>query len=267
MPNQTNRQQAADALHQAFLVNLIADLESRELDFTSDSESDSDESMDSEDDSGSGSSSGWSGTSSSSMSSDSDDAESMTPAESYLFHMANLYSERYLAERTEIPKTQDLMELLLGRYKRDFPHIFWSYLHIDPDCFDALCEAIRDDEVFQNNSNNQQMPVERQLIIALYRFGHYGNAASTMKVALQFGVGFGTVQLVTTRVLKACCSECFRAASVQWANEEVKAEAKAWVEEKSCPAWRDGWLMVDGTLVPLFHHPGYFGNVSKTSWP
>ncbi|KAF8885566.1 hypothetical protein CPB84DRAFT_1788310 [Gymnopilus junonius] len=55
------------------------------------------------------------------MSSDSDDAESMTPAESYLFHMANLYSERYLAERTEIPKTQDLMELLLGRYKRDFP--------------------------------------------------------------------------------------------------------------------------------------------------
>jgi hypothetical protein len=37
--------------------------------------------------------------------------------------------------------------------------------------------------------------------------------------------------------------------------------AKEWVEENSCPAWRDGWLMVDGTLVPLAWRPGFFGNV------
>lgn len=41
----------------------------------------------------------------------------------------------------------------------------------------------------------------------------------------------------------------------------MKSEAKEWVEDKSCPAWRNGWLMVDGTLVPLFRRPGYFGNV------
>jgi len=41
----------------------------------------------------------------------------------------------------------------------------------------------------------------------------------------------------------------------------MKAEAKDWVEKQSCPAWRNGWLMVDGTLVPLFRRPGYFGNV------
>ena len=40
------------------------------------------------------------------------------------------------------------------------------------------------------------MPVKQQLAIALYRFGHYGNAASTMKVALWAGVGFGTVERV-----------------------------------------------------------------------
>jgi len=34
-----------------------------------------------------------------------------------------------------------------------------------------------------------QMPVEEQVAIALYRFGHYGNSASTMKIALHFGVG------------------------------------------------------------------------------
>lgn len=105
------------------------------------------------------------------------------------------------------------------------------------------------------------MPVDKQVVIALYCFGHYGNAASLMKVALQFGVGFGMVHLVTTQVLKACCSECFRSSSVQWASERMKAEAKDWVEKNSCPAWHNSWLMVDSTLVPLFCQPGYFGNV------
>jgi hypothetical protein len=161
----------------------------------------------------------------------------MTPAETYVHHMANLYSERYMAEHTEIPKTQEFMQLMLGEYKDRFPHIFRSYLHIDPDCFDSLINTICDDEIFQNNS---QIPVEEQAVIALYRFGHYRNAASIMKVALQFGVGFGTVHLVTTRVLKACCSECFRSSSVQWANKRMKSEAKDWVSNQSCPAWRNG---------------------------
>lgn len=104
------------------------------------------------------------------------------------------------------------------------------------------------------------MPVEAQLAIALYRFGHYGNAASTMKVALWAGVGFGTVPLVTNQVIKALCSERFRHSALQWSSAEAKETAKAWVEEQSCPAWRNGWLMVDGTLVPLFMRPGFFGN-------
>jgi hypothetical protein len=51
--------------------------------------------------------------------------------------------------------------------------------------------------MFHNNSNNPQMPVDEQLAIALFCFGHYGNGVSTMKVALWAGVGFGTVSLVT----------------------------------------------------------------------
>ena len=99
------------------------------------------------------------------------------------------------------------------------------------------------------------MPVAEQVAIALYHFGHYGNAARAMKVALHFGIGFGTVHLVTTRVLTACCSDSFQNASIHWVNaeeSEEKEKAKAWVEEKSLPAWRNGWLMVDGSLVPLF---------------
>ncbi|KAL1724902.1 hypothetical protein EV714DRAFT_185168, partial [Schizophyllum commune] len=148
----------------------------------------------------------------------------------------------------------------LNEYKTHCPEIFRSYLRITPACFDALVDILGDDPVFQNNSHNKQMPVAHQLVIALYRFGHYGNTASNIKVALLFGVGFGTVNLVTSRVIKAICSERFRTAALQWPGEEEQEKAKQWVEEASCPAWREGWLMVDGTLVPLFRRPGHFGN-------
>jgi len=104
------------------------------------------------------------------------------------------------------------------------------------------------------------MPVEQQLAVELYHFGHYGNAASMMNVALWVGFGFATVLLVTKRVIKALNSKLFHRSSVHWSSNEAKATAKAWTEEASCPAWHDGWLMVDGTLVPLFMHPGFFGN-------
>lgn len=84
--------------------------------------------------------------------------------------------------------------------------------------------------------------------------------ASTMKVALWFGVGYGTVRKATTRVMLALNSEAFRNSTVQWSNQEAKEKAKEWVGDRSCPAWRDGWCMVDGTLVPLYQRPAFFGN-------
>ena len=60
--------------------------------------------------------------------------------------------------------------------------------------------------------------------------------------------------------MAAVCSDEFRKAVIHWPSAAEKEEAKRWVEQRSCPAWRDGWLMVDGTLVPLYCRPGYFGN-------
>jgi hypothetical protein len=84
------------------------------------------------------------------------------------------------------------------------------------------------------------MDIEEQVVIALYQFGHYGNAASNMKVALQFGVGYGTVRLATNRVLTATCSESFWKSALQWTSDEGKEIAKAWVEANSCPGWHNG---------------------------
>ena len=81
MPTRTNHQLAAYALHQAFLVQFVADLEERELDFASDSE-DSGDDMDA--DSSSDSSTSASGSLESSD--DSDDHDLITPAEIYVHH-------------------------------------------------------------------------------------------------------------------------------------------------------------------------------------
>ena len=244
MPYQTDRQLAASALHQAFLVNLVAEAEAQLLQDGEESDY----------------SSASSGSSSGSSSESSSDEEPPTASDTLLDVMGELYSKHYFTTREAIPKDSNQLYLLLNDYKVNRPDIFRSYLRISPECFDDVVEVIRDDEIFHNNSNNAQMPVEQQLAIALYRFGHYGNAASTMKVALWAGVGFGTVPLVSKQVIKALNSEQFRRSSVRWSSEGAKATAKASVEEASCPAWRDGWLMVDGTLAPLFMRPGFFSN-------
>ena len=82
-----------------------------------------------------------------------------------------------------------------------------------------------------------------------------------MKVALWAGVGYGTVHLVTRWVMQACCDDGFRCSSLHWPNDAARECTKAWVAENSCDAWRNGWLMVDGSLVPLYACPAFFGNV------
>ncbi|KIK92117.1 hypothetical protein PAXRUDRAFT_794583, partial [Paxillus rubicundulus Ve08.2h10] len=128
------------------------------------------------------------------------------------------------------------------------------------ECFDLLLAALQTDPVFQNQSNLPQMSVDAQLAIALYHFGHYGNAISTTMVALWAGVGYGTVRLLTNHIMTAVCRAEFRRVDLYWPTAEEKEEAKQWVEENSCPAWHNGWEMVDGTLIPLHSQPGFYGN-------
>ncbi|KAF8590622.1 hypothetical protein K439DRAFT_1329778, partial [Ramaria rubella] len=135
-----------------------------------------------------------------------------------------------------------------------------SLLRILPSTFDALLSKIEHHPVFQNNSDNQQIPVISQLAVVLYRFGHFGNAASMQKVGPWAGLRYGTVDKCTQRVMKAVCDESFRRVVMRWLNEHQKEEASRWVESQSCPGWCGGWLMVNGTLVPLFSRPGFYGN-------
>ncbi|KAF7358190.1 DDE Tnp4 domain-containing protein [Mycena venus] len=179
--------------------------------------------------------------------------------------LIDLHSTRYINERRDIEKTEEIVSLLLGSWKENRPEIFRDYLRIMPAAFDKLIEGIEDDPIFSNNSDTaEQLSIQHQLAITLYRFGHYGNGASIRLTAHLFGVGYGTVPKCTARVISALCRDRFRRSAIRWLEDgsEEKEAAKAWVEEqdRSCPAWRDAWVMVDGTLVPLYARPGHFGN-------
>ena len=171
----------------------------------------------------------------------------------------SMYETRYELPRDGLPRGPSYLHHVLTRLKTERQDHFHEPLRVNPSTFDALVSAIEDDPVFMNNSNNSQMPVEEQLAITLYRFGHDGNASGLQAVANWAGVGKGTVALVTRRVMAAILRPEFMKDAVRWPMEEEKEDAKRWVDQHSCHAWRGGWCFVDGTLVPLASRPAWYG--------
>jgi hypothetical protein len=171
-----------------------------------------------------------------------------------------LHSKRYLNERIPIRKNGSLLQMTLNEWRHNRPEIFRRNLRLNPDTFDALVDSIKDNPVFHNNSNNSQFPVSEQVAVALYRLGHYGNAASIHDIALWAGWGVGTVHYATRRFLVAVCRPSFLQPAVAWPNQADQEVARQWVESQTCARWRNGWLMVDGTLVILEQRPRCYGN-------
>jgi hypothetical protein len=147
--------------------------------------------------------------------------------------------------------------LVLVLFKEDDPVHFRHNLRVSPEAFDAILDKISWHPIFLNSSTQEQMPIAEQLAIALFRFGHFGNAASVESVAQWAGCSAGMVVNATRRVIQAILM--FHDEFVHWPSSEEKEAAKEWVEAASCAAWRDGWVFVDGTLVPLSDKPGHHG--------
>ena len=190
MPSQTERSLLTDILLESILVEQALDVFAESEVLSSDSETDS----------------------------DSDDSFIMpvqTHVDPLIKMLTSLHSRRYFNERTSIPKTQQNIHMLLNIWKVENPQIFRRYVRVNPSTFDRLFDVIKDNPIFQNNSiTSPQTPVEIQLAVCLYRFGHYGNAASVEKVALWAGFGYGTVDLFTTRVMIALCQDNFRKSAI-----------------------------------------------------
>lgn len=193
------------------------------------------------------------------------DAEGSTLLTSFPTQVFNdlklMYAHRYEEPRQKIPKPpQSFLKHVLETLKTSRPDYFRTELRVSPLAFDRLVQAIANDPVFENHTKlSCQAPIKVQLAVALYRFGHNGNAASLQSVANWAGIGKGTVELYTHRVMTALLRPEFMGESVRWPNDEEKEAAKRWVQLHSCKAWRNGWCFVDGTLIPLANRPYWYG--------
>jgi hypothetical protein len=154
-------------------------------------------------------------------------------------------------------KKQGQLDLYLTHFRSDHPGRFQKKLRVSPAVFDCLVELIEGHNIFHNNSNVPQLPVPTQLAILLVRLGHYGNASAPEYVAQWAGVSVGTVINATYRCLVAFLA--LHDEAVMMPPEEEKERAKAYVEAATCPEWRNGFLLADGTKFPLFQKPGLHG--------
>ena len=116
---------------------------------------------------------------------------------------------------------------------------------------------IQDSPCFQNNSANKQMAISPQLAITLFLFSHFGSAASVDAVAQWAGCSTGAIVNSTHHVIRAFL--LLHDQAIRWPNADEKQEASDWVGSISCHAWRPGYCMVNGTLIPLVSKPGHFG--------
>ena len=82
-----------------------------------------------------------------------------------------------------------------------------------------LLNMIKEDLVFSNNSTVSQLPVEKQLAITLFWFGHNRNAASVEAIAQWAGVCCSTIVNSTVAQKTVQMFACFgKIALVQNAN-------------------------------------------------
>ena len=200
--------------------------------------------------------------STSSSSSSSDDSENSEGEDGSTFELVRkLVTQRYLRKRVPLPKSSALIDNCLNFYLHHRPDLFRQQARMSPLAFTTLLSILRPMPCFNTNSHVAQLALEKQLLLTLKRLGSYGNSASLANLAQWGGVGEGTVDKVTRRVMKAVIESGLRERHVYWPTQgsERREKAKEMVAGKVIEEWRGGWCMIDGTLVPLNSKPHYYG--------
>ena len=124
---------------------------------------------------------------------------------------------RYLNERTTIPKTRALLDVVMQFDDREFKVL----ARCEKASFVRMVELIEDHPVFDKGSRHKQSPVWLQLLVVLNRLGCDGNGASIQRTAMFNGISYGSVEKFTQRVFTAIRS--LEAQFVYWPNPEERA--------------------------------------------
>ena len=143
-------------------------------------------------------------------------------------------------------------------------HCFINMLHVSLEVFQVILSLINDHPVFFNNSSHPQESVKVQLGVILYRMGQYGNGASLEDIAHVAGCSEGAVELYSQWCF--CAIDAVHNAFVCLPTAAEKEWEKCWIDEHLGfkGTWREGWVMYDGTIVPLYAKPAVNGEAYFT---
>jgi hypothetical protein len=133
-----------------------------------------------------------------------DEDENKVECQEILDLIAYVESNRYTEEKFSgaIPKSTWVKENLLNLPEREFN----SLTRMSKISFLTLNELIKDHQIFKNKSKNKQAEVWFQLAVVLARLGTDGTGSSIQRTAFLTGVGYGTIELYTTRIFTAILS-------------------------------------------------------------
>ena len=182
--------------------------------------------------------------------------------------------------RNQIPTTH-APQIHLKEWKIHHPWLFHRKLCVSHEVFIQLIEKIHHHSIFLTSNlqgsdsdgmplpdsmlPREQLPVWLQLAIFLNAAGHYGNAAMSQDMAKWAGISMGTVYNCYKHIMLSLLHLHDEAIHFDPAHCEddlaKKEQAKNWVESRSVPGWRGGFLCVDGTTFNFFQKPGHHGEV------
>lgn len=119
--------------------------------------------------------------------------------------------------------------------------------------------------LLESRAAHQQLPVWFQLAIFLNGAGHYGNAATLQDMAEWADMAVGMIHNYYKRVMLSLLylqDQAIHFDPIHCEDDYAEKErAKAWVEARSIPEWRGGFLYVDGSTFNFFQKPEYHGEV------
>ncbi|SOV07456.1 uncharacterized protein UDID_18911 [Ustilago sp. UG-2017a] len=137
--------------------------------------------------------------------------------------------------------------------------MYRGLVRMSPEAFNNLAIRLQQTEAFQwNYSSSGVMSLNRVqeiLSVALYRLGRSGNGGGECDAALQCGCSVGSIFGYTNRTVAGLLE--LNNDIMQFASEGERQHAAAWVHNTTgVEEWGKGWLVVDGTHIPLAWKPG-----------
>ncbi|KAJ1584328.1 hypothetical protein NDA11_001280 [Ustilago hordei] len=137
--------------------------------------------------------------------------------------------------------------------------MYHGLVRMSPEAFNNLAIQLQQTEAFRWNYSSSGVmslnKVQEILSVALYRLGCSGNGGGEHDAALQCGCGVGSIVGYTNHTVAGLLE--LNNEVMQFASEGERQHASAWVRNTTgVEEWGKGWLVVDGTHIPLAWKPG-----------